>query len=425
MKKKCSGCRKELPISEFATRVIDGEAVPQSRCGTCRAARNKKNKERYEEIKKDAARKNEEGGEVWVCIGCKKEFHISEFPTRTLKGETVSLTRCNSCHKISNKTAEKQRAVEKNKDGEDVRKCHACKEFFLLAFFGTHEWRGTTVPYTKCPPCRQVATAVAIEHQNTDEGQASRKRHRATDKCKTTKREWNRSEVGKTSAKRSRQSDKGRAKMKRALEASRERYHSIPAYREMKLIMSAAHRLIRGITQTSPRFINATPYRDEREFTNHLATTVPPGRSMSEYGPGPNHLQMDHAIPQEAYDYDNPEDILRCWHPNNVRLITGIENKQKMITIDDDLCEQVGVECFPILWDGKIPDEDGKQAFYKRVVEKYNTFEDEGANLDNEESSDEESDEESGEEGEAGAAGAAGSSSEAGEAGEEQYDSDE
>ena len=32
----------------------------------------------------------------------------------------------------------------------------------------------------------------------------------------------------------------------------------------------------------------------------------------------------------------------------------------------DELCEQVGVDCFPLAWNGKIPTEAEKQAFYAK-----------------------------------------------------------
>ena len=76
--------------------------------------------------------------------------------------------------------------------------------------------------------------------------------------------------------------------------------------------------------------------------------------------------EVEHAIPQEAYDFADPEDVKRCWSPDNVRGLKREDNMAKGVLILDDLCRRIGPEFYPADWEGKVPSEEEKEAFYAR-----------------------------------------------------------
>lgn len=55
-------------------------------------------------------------------------------------------------------------------------------------------------------------------------------------------------------------------------------------------------------------------------------------------------IHIDHIIPCSAYDFNNPEEIKKCWNPENLRLITAEENLKKGESIDFDLIEKHNIK---------------------------------------------------------------------------------
>ncbi len=49
---------------------------------------------------------------------------------------------------------------------------------------------------------------------------------------------------------------------------------------------------------------------------------------------------IDHIIPCAVYDFNNPEEIKKCWQPENLRIIPASENLSKGDTLDYDLIEK-------------------------------------------------------------------------------------
>jgi hypothetical protein len=95
--------------------------------------------------------------------------------------------------------------------------------------------------------------------------------------------------------------------------------------------------------------------------------------------------EIDHRIPQEAYNFDDPNDILRCWSARNVRGISREENSRKKMALLDDQMEYVGADCFPASWGGEVPTEEQRQAF-KSVYTGQEAYDEEDAESDDEES---------------------------------------
>jgi hypothetical protein len=69
------------------------------------------------------------------------------------------------------------------------------------------------------------------------------------------------------------------------------------------------------------------------EYINHFSKF----ELWNEYRKGGVHI--DHIIPSSAYDYNNLDDIKKCWQPENLRLIPSKENIIKKDTIDFKLIE--------------------------------------------------------------------------------------
>jgi hypothetical protein len=53
---------------------------------------------------------------------------------------------------------------------------------------------------------------------------------------------------------------------------------------------------------------------------------------------------IDHIIPCAIYDFNNPDDIKKCWNPENLRIIPAEENRKKNDKIDFDLIKKHNIE---------------------------------------------------------------------------------
>lgn len=51
-------------------------------------------------------------------------------------------------------------------------------------------------------------------------------------------------------------------------------------------------------------------------------------------------LHVDHIIPCASYDWTNPEEIKKCWHPRNLRLLPAFENIIKSNKLDLSLIKK-------------------------------------------------------------------------------------
>jgi len=53
---------------------------------------------------------------------------------------------------------------------------------------------------------------------------------------------------------------------------------------------------------------------------------------------------IDHIIPIALYDHKNSEEIKKCWHPKNMRIISAFENNSKKDKLDFKLVKEYGIE---------------------------------------------------------------------------------
>lgn len=57
---------------------------------------------------------------------------------------------------------------------------------------------------------------------------------------------------------------------------------------------------------------------------------------------------IDHIIAQAWYDFNDPDEVKRCWDPSNVRVVaSNSENKKKHKCLDAELLQSVSPSAFP------------------------------------------------------------------------------
>ena len=290
-----------------------------------------------------------------------------------------------------------------------LKRCNYCGKSLPLDAFGTRQVKGEDVVYSMCATCRPKNKANQKRYNSTEKGKAKAKRARSTENHKAAKKRYNStekgracqkrcgsSEKGKASRKRYESSDKGKAARKRRDKARKARCAADPAFALKLRIASTASSLARGHHITSPTFVARTSFESEAHFREHLVSMLPDGYTMADYGKGC--LDIEHRIPQEAYNFDDPEDVKRCWSPGNVRLLSSGDNNAKGITIIDEQCMEAGSEVFPAAWEGRLLTHDEKEAFYASHRAQWNAWLEEVSDAEEDEEYDEDEEEDDDEE---------------------------
>jgi len=267
--------------------------------------------------------------------------------------------------------------------------CHGCGPQPLEAF-GLNPTTGK--PLTRCKPCNETKAAQDAEYQKTeagkerknlyktsdkgkaanqrydesDKGKDRNQRYDESDKGKERNQRYDESELGKERNQRAKRSDKGKetnkrylegdagqAKAKRFADNRTERRRGSTAMRMDSNIMSASNQLISGDRMTSPTFLERTSFTSEVQYIKVLEATFEGEMDFKNHGPV---WEVEHKIPREAYDFDDPEDVKRCWSVKNVHVMTVAANKEKSWQLLDEYITAVGVANFPKAWNGKVPD---------------------------------------------------------------------
>lgn len=233
--------------------------------------------------------------------------------------------------------------------------CKTCRGQFP---FAARTVKGEQIPLKNCDACRAKVTAKVIAHNKTPKGKASMSRA-------------NRSDNGKARQKRFGNTEKGKNRLARLLLVQAERLRKDPAYKLSQNIRSNAAQILQGKTQNSPAFVARTAFNSAPEFVQHLErklVILNPNWTMGDRG---TLWEPDHKIPVEMYDFSNPADVKRCWSPANMHCMTVHDNREKRWKIIDAFCNDAGVASFPIAWNGLIPSDEEKEAFYAKCRERY------------------------------------------------------
>ncbi len=73
--------------------------------------------------------------------------------------------------------------------------------------------------------------------------------------------------------------------------------------------------------------ITHTSFESTEEFREHISSTWAEGMNWSNFGQGADKWSVGHKIPKSKYDFDNPEDVRRCWSKQNVAAQWWADNK--------------------------------------------------------------------------------------------------
>ncbi len=238
-------------------------------------------------------------------------------------------------------------AAASKPEGEQKKLCTECMKTLDLALFPVSKRKcdeGRRV--AQCGPCNDKQLARRHVYNHGEKGKATHKRYKSND-------------TGKAANKRYRDGDAGKAKKKRGGKRRNRRTLVDPGLRNMHRIHVRANALVAGTTKWSPTFRRLTG-RTEGEFLRSIRSKVVPPMDWNVR----SSFNLEHSIPQEAYDFTNPEDVRRAWSEANVRVTTPLENTQKGFTIIDELCMEVGTARFPVAWNGKLLTQAQKEVFY-------------------------------------------------------------
>jgi len=289
------------------------------------------------------------------CGKCRKLLLLLLFATKPKTTELYGT--CNPCRlENADRKRKKYAAAKATRNAAleaDVTPttlvCDGCgpKPF---AAFGLNPTTGK--PLTLCKPCNVKMIAKKVEYQKTEAGKAARKR------AKTSKK-------GKAREKRYKTSKKGKAKTKRSVDRHMDRYRESTAMRMDATIMNASNRLISGRSMTSPKFLQRTSFASEQQYFDVLEATFAHGMNFKNHGPV---WEVEHKIPREAYDFDDPDDVKCCWSAKNVHAMTVAGNDEKSWKLIDEYIAAAGVENFPKAWNGKVPDAAFKAAHNAKMM---------------------------------------------------------
>lgn len=275
------------------------------------------------------------------CLNCPLRQRDDQFPfNKSTKKHTV---RCANCTEV-----QKQKAIDRKKrklseivDGVNAL-CGKCAKVLPVKSFGTLE-NGEL--YKACTDCR----AYEVEYGKTDKG-------------KERYLTFAHSAKGAESRKRYRAGDAAVARKVRHTKSMRERRRADPLLRKREAIKCAASNTIAGRISESCTFVERTGFSSTAEFLSVLKVDAKKkGLEWSEYG---TKWQIDHKIPQEAFDFDNDDDIRRCWSPKNVHCLSKADNKAKSCKLLDHYLMEAGAENFPVSWNGQLPSEEFKKNFH-------------------------------------------------------------
>ena len=306
-----------------------------------------------------------QAGETKKCRICNHVLDIERFDLKPGKPDRYSC--CQDCFPVYLEANARNNERRRSKYVANRQKrldhtavfihCHVCG-LCPRSSFECNKMTG--LPLTHCIKCNRDMIDSHIEYNKTSVGKA-------------THRRFLDSEKGKECLKRARESDAAKATRKRHRKNKAKHYSKCPALRLNGRMVSKSNELIAGRQKTSKSFIELSGFASESEFLDAVKRGVQSkGMSYDMHGSG---WQLDHRIPREAYDFNDPEDVRRCWSPKNVHVLSSADNHAKSWKLLDHYLMEAGAENFPVAWNGKLPDEEFKAKFHASCTAKKYTEE--------------------------------------------------
>jgi len=203
----------------------------------------------------------------------------------------------------------------------------------------------------RCPPCQTWFSDYQKNKRLTDPDFV------------TMMSSHNKTPAGKKRTAKFKKSEKGKATAKRSHDNRVIRMRNDPNVAKSRALLKACQRLINSSSSKSKMLIRESNFANEAAVRKNLRDKLVGDMTWANYG---EEWEVDHIIPRQAYDHTNPTDIKRCWCAANMRPLAPAENLEKSFTIIDSLCDQVGVDNFPVAWNRNIPDAEAKRVLYKK-----------------------------------------------------------
>jgi hypothetical protein len=252
-----------------------------------------------------------------------------------------------------------------------MQRCGKCRRHLPLSAFEINLKKSK--PFSMCEPCRNKNRDYMKTFRESDHGKAITKAYFSSPEGKAAKKRVNDSESSRaiqkkywaTNGKRVqsnfRKTAKGKEHQKRCGKARREKIASRPDLQLREKIRLVSNGVVHGRNGTA--FAAMTSFSSPAAFRTTLQATFDSSMTFANYG---TVWQIDHKVPQEAYDFNNPVDVRRCWSPSNVHAMVLTSNTEKSWKIIDAMCEEAGEACYPVAWGGRIPNDEEKTALHAR-----------------------------------------------------------
>jgi hypothetical protein len=248
-----------------------------------------------------------------------------------------------------------------------VKNCGKCQKLLPVSVFG---YKPDGALFKQCEPCRENVNAAKKRYKDGDKFKATLTAYYATGAPQASSKRYKETDEYEAWKKRYKDSNKNKERMRRMLDRQKDRRAANPEWKLMVNTITSAHMVLTGAIKNSPNFLTRTGWESDA-FRIHVLASVPPGSGFTIANYGKTGVwEIDHRIPQQAYNFADPNDILRCWNPRNVRGISRVENKSKGMKLLDDQMAYVCADCFPASWNGEVPTEEERQAFYQRVKDR-------------------------------------------------------
>ena len=277
---------------------------------------------------------------------------------------------------------------------EDYQKqCGYSKKWLPIEEFSINPRTG--MYFSECDANKAAAAMAKSKHKKSPKGKVNKRRYKDGESGKAAERRYKDGESGKAAKRRSNQSQAGKAAKRRynksdgrkisktiykksasgkaaqkrghesaAGKAARQRFNAARRRRRIEdrpwaldcAILCAAEHLISGERGSSPTFTRRTGWH-HKAFLKHVLMRVNQSDfDWDHHGNAPGQWNLEHRIPRSAYDFSDPQEVKRCWAPDNVDVKSFEENEAKSDALLPDEIGMVNSSNWPKSWKGHFPD---------------------------------------------------------------------
>ena len=212
----------------------------------------------------------------------------------------------------------------------------------------TQTYRGKTVQVKLCPHHRSKSRS----WNKTEKGVQARQKYEKSEKGQTANRKsvakFQTTEAGKEIVARYNASAKGKMSAKR-------RYTNLmsdPGKKMMRALANRAQKMMRRDGTESASFKKISGM-SKLEFCAHMESTFVGTMSWENFGTGTGKWNVGHRIAVSMFDFNDMNEVLKCWNRNNLFAQWSIENRDLSVKLPDNL-ESLR-DLWPAGWRGVLP----------------------------------------------------------------------